>query len=67
MGDEIDASWCDSPTCPHCGYVETDVCDMDHSDSAETEMTCGSCGEDYEVMANVMIRWDSRKMDGDYP
>lgn len=67
MTSGIDASWCDNPTCPHCGYVETDTYDMNHSDGAETEMTCNSCGKDYEVMANVMIRWSSRKMYGDYP
>ena len=55
------------PHMPHCGHEETDAYDIDHSDGGETKMTCGSCGKDYEVMANVMTRWSSRKMDGDYP
>lgn len=67
VSNEIDASWCDNPTCPHCGKEEDDYCDIDHSDGAETEMTCGACGKDYEAMANVMIRWSSRKMNEDYP
>jgi transcription elongation factor Elf1 len=67
MAREIDASWRDNPTCPHCGYVETDTYDMDHSDGAETEMECGSCLKSYEVRTDVMIRWTSRKIEGEWP
>lgn len=67
MGDEIDASWCYDPTCPYCGHEATDACDIDHSDGAVTAMTCGSCGKDYEAEANIMIRWSSRKMEGEWP
>ncbi|WP_075595401.1 hypothetical protein [Novacetimonas hansenii] len=67
MTQEIDATWCSNPTCTHCGD-ECDGCyEISHEDGEETEMTCGKCGEDYVVMANVMIRWNSRKMNEDYP
>lgn len=65
--EDIDFTWCDRPTCPHCGNAEDDYCDIDHSDGGETEMNCGSCGEDYVVQANVLIRWNSRKPGEDYP
>lgn len=67
MTKEIDATWCASPTCPHCGNETEDYYEISHDDGAETEMTCCACGEDYVVMANVMTRWNSRKMNEDYP
>ena len=33
MEEEIDTKHTDHPTCPYCGYVDEDDCEMDHSES----------------------------------
>lgn len=61
MGDEeIDTKYTDYPTCPYCGYVDEDICEMDHSES-ESDTSCGECGKNYRYSASISVSWNTYK------
>ena len=54
----------DQPQCPHCDYVMRDAWEVDFGLGIEGDavVSCGSCGEDYEVYRHATIYYDSHKV-----
>ena len=53
----------DEPVCPHCGVADQDWCDgltVDVHDDAKWVASCGNCGKDYEVTANVTTTFSTK-------
>jgi transcription elongation factor Elf1 len=58
-----DTSYTDQPTCPHCGYVETDAWEIDFGGmEGDVVMACGKCDEDYNLSRSVTIHYSSEPL-----
>ena len=58
----LDTKFTDAPVCPYCGNVEHDAWEINFGPDLEgyTEVSCGSCGEDYFCSRNVSVSYSTR-------
>ena len=64
---EIDAEYCNLPTCPYCGHEEQDYFEFSRQDGYLEEVECGSCKNTYELETITTTRWTGHKIDAGDP
>jgi transcription elongation factor Elf1 len=56
--------------CPHCDYVDEDLCDYPeelNEDYATTTMTCGNCEQEFKVSMTISYSYSTEKLKEDNP
>lgn len=48
--------------CPHCDHVNRDSWDLDIGQNEWETVGCPRCGEEYEVIREVMVEYSTRKL-----
>ena len=61
-----DTEYTDEVTCPHCGYKERDSWEFNgDGDGHVFDHECGECGETYEVMVMVSVKYTTQKKEAE--
>jgi uncharacterized Zn-finger protein len=64
MTDDLDLKYNSEPICPHCGKTYGDAWEINfHGDmEGSTEITCGTCEQDFFVERNIEVTYTTAKI-----
>lgn len=49
----------DAPQCPHCDKSMSDAWELNLRDGEDTDVTCGWCGKNYDVVCHFSVTYST--------